>query len=63
MTYQLFLDDERFPPRLIEMHREYAVIEMCGQYGNIHDVPRSVVDRMASAWESYDGSIKIGKKS
>jgi energy-coupling factor transporter ATP-binding protein EcfA2 len=41
----------------------YAVIEMYGQYGNIHDVPQSVVDRMASEWEYYDGAIKIGKKS
>lgn len=37
-----------------------TVIECGGNYGNVHDVPAEVLQRMKTSWEPLEGAIRLG---
>lgn len=38
-----------------ELNAKLTVITCEGSYGNVHDVPEEVVEKMRKRWEKYDG--------
>lgn len=38
----------------------FRVIALRGNFGSVHEVPQSVVDSMASRWQSWSGETVIG---
>ncbi len=43
----------------LDLTESFLVIECLGEFGNIHDIPTETTDRMRSAWEPYDGAVRI----